>query len=106
MITLICSLRLADGQIIAAQIVAESQLEDVPVVYSGPTGRLPLLPAKASGIELRSYFRSFARELGAQFREEEKDDRVVIVRDLAPVLDQLKELAPKRRPHRSRRRDH
>ncbi|MFO1497268.1 MAG: hypothetical protein U1G07_02535 [Verrucomicrobiota bacterium] len=96
MFTLTCSLHLTDGQTVAAQIKAASKMEDAPVAYSGPADRLPIHPPVANAIELKSYFRSCARELGAQFEEDERDDRAFAVRDVMPILDQLKNLHPKR----------
>jgi hypothetical protein len=70
MLTLTFSLRFADGQKITARIDASSNLEDAPVCYHGPLDRLPLAPRVASGVELRAYLQSFARELKAHLSEE------------------------------------
>ena len=77
MITQICCLRFVDGQTITAQIKATSKTEDASVFYSGPVERLPLNSERANAIELKAYFQSFARELHAEFAQEENDDLFV-----------------------------
>lgn len=67
--TVTFELRFSDGKCLTALLNANSCLEDVPVSYRGPLSRLPLAPVTASGVELRAYLRSFARELGATLTE-------------------------------------
>jgi hypothetical protein len=66
MVTLTCCLRFADGESVSAEISANSLLEDAFVSYQGPVQRLPVAPVSASGIEMKAYFKSFARELNAK----------------------------------------
>ncbi len=68
--TLTFSLEFDDGQVVTAQMEAESNCQDAPVQYSGPVDRLPFAPASASSIEMRAYLQSFARELGARLGEQ------------------------------------
>ncbi len=65
-----CTLSFRDGKTVSARIKARYADEDTPVKYSGETGRLPFKYKRADAMVLRAIFRSFARELGAQFVEE------------------------------------
>jgi hypothetical protein len=92
MITRTFSLRFSDGQMVTARIQGKAKTEDVPVSYSGLVERLPLNEGKASAIELRAYFQSFARELRAEFVEQENDDRLIATSRLDEALEQLLEV--------------
>ena len=96
MITLALSLRFIDGQTVTAQISAKTETEDAPVSYSGPIDRLPFTLEKANAIELRAYFRSFARELHAGLGEQDQDDRAVDAGGLDETLEHLLKLGRKR----------
>jgi hypothetical protein len=94
---LTCSLCFPDGQTVSAHLDADSKIEEGPVSYSGPMERLPFSPEKANAIELRAYFASFARELGARSSEDVSDDRPVLNSEVDRLLDSLKGLATKAR---------
>ena len=68
-VTLVCSLRFDDGEVVTAQIEAPSPHQVCPVVYSGAVERLPIRDATADTVWLRVLFRSFARELRAKYEE-------------------------------------
>ena|ERR1051326_1611391 len=89
MLTLTCFLRFRDGEVVTGRLKAGCKTQDVAVAYSGPAKRLPITPRQASAIELVAYFKSFARELNAQFTQEEKDDQVVVVQELDKLLEGL-----------------
>lgn len=97
MFTLTCSLLFRDGQKVTAQVEAISKTEDVLVHYAGPVKRLPLVAPRVTAVELRAYFKSFARELKAQYTEVEIDDRVVPPRQLDEALEYLVALGGLRR---------
>ena len=96
MITLTFCLRFTDNQNVTAQIKAANKTEDTPVSYSGAVERLHLSLQTANAIELRAYFKSFARELHAAFDEQEQDDRVVSTLQLDETLEHLLEVGRKR----------
>jgi hypothetical protein len=97
MITQTCSLQFTDGQVVTAQVVANTGIEDASVSYSGPVERLPFNPLTANAVELRAYFKSFARELRAGLTEDAKDDRAVLAQDVDELLNELKGLGAKQR---------
>lgn len=97
MFTLTCSLHFSDGQSVTASLKANSKTENALVHYSGPVKRLPLVARKVTAVELRAYFKSFARELRAKYAEEEVDDRVVPPWQLDEALEYLVALGAKRR---------
>ena len=95
-VTQICGLHFADGATVLAQITTESPYQDATVEYSGPSERLPVKPEMASSVLLRALFQSFARELGAMFREDligswqrfaEEEDEPVEEEDPEPSPD-------------------
>src|ERR1041385_6602644 len=100
MFTLTCCLRFNDGQSVTAKINAKSRTEDVAVSYGGPVERLPLVQETANGIELRAYFKSFARELKAHFTEVETDDQAMALREIDRLLTDLERLAHRRESKR------
>jgi hypothetical protein len=66
-----CSLRFADGKTAQAQIISSSPYQESAVRYAGHLNRLPALYPTANSVLLRAMFRSFARELLADFSEEQ-----------------------------------
>lgn len=68
--TQVCTLCFLDGARVTAELRADSPYQDCPVTYSGALDRLPVALETASSVLLRAVFRSFARELRANFEEE------------------------------------
>ena len=104
MLTLTFSLRFRDGETVVASIKAHSRMEDALVTYAGPAKRLPFLPPTANAVELRAYFKSFARELKAVFLEQERDDQTPPLLEIDRAFEALpplqKPVAQKKPPSR------
>ncbi|HXG49094.1 MAG TPA: hypothetical protein VNO52_15830 [Methylomirabilota bacterium] len=69
MFTLLCSLTFPDGQVVTGKLHALSANEDYPVTYDGAVARLPERVDVTDEGGLRIFFKTLARETGAQYHE-------------------------------------
>ena len=85
MLTFRCCLRFSDGEKVVGQLTADSLLEDAAISYEGPIQRLPVVPPLANAVELKAYFKSFARELQARYSEKLEQEPVGLADETTAV---------------------
>jgi hypothetical protein len=94
MLTFRCCLRFSDGEKVVGQLTADSLLEDAAISYEGPIQRLPVVPPIANAVELKAYFKSFARELQARYSEKLEQEPVGLADETTAAADSCTKYPP------------